>query len=606
MGQLTGESGCPSNLQREVGWTLGQSSSLSGVKPGALLPWLCLTLAAYAATIAVTGGYEVNLAGIRLRSHSWARPALAAAVVAVVWTILARVRVLSAATTAWSLLDSPAASRIVAAVAASWTLAASIAFGTFAAGGADSYGYVSESRLFARLQLTDELPVTADWPWPEARASLTPLGYVPAPASGRIAPTYPPGYPLLMAPLHVLHPAAVYGVVPVLGVLAVWLTYFAGRRHMRDPLAGGVAALLLSASPVMLVQLVQPMSDVPAAAAWLAAFAAALGGTIRSAAAAGACEALAILIRPNLAPLALLIHAAVGLAGPRDQLGRRLLAASLPLAAGLIVLGAVQDVRYGSWRTSGYGSFGELFADANIRPNLERYPRWLTETHHWFIWLWIAAPIWLVIVKRPRPTKISVSVAWLFCAAVIAAYLPYAFFQPQEWTYSRFLLPALPLMLLLGSVIALSAIRKLPTPLRPVAAGIGTVALVWFMIARAHELGVFELRQMERDYPAVGEHLRERLPVNAIFFSAQHSGSIRLYADRPIVRWDRLDPGWLDEAITALRARGYATYLVAAPGELTAFRERYEQKGQSAAQRLTPLVTIGRTAVYELTAGAGR
>ena len=409
-----------------------------------------------------------------------------------------------------------------------------------------------------------------------------------------------------MAPFHVVHPDAVYAVVPVLGVLTVWLTYFAGRKHLRDPLAGAVAALLLSASPVMLVQLVQPMSDVPAAAAWLAAFAAALCGTTHSAAAAGVCEALAILIRPNLAPLALLIHTGVGLAGPREQSGRRLLAASLPLAVGLIVLAAVQDVRFGSWRASGYESFAQLYAATNIRPNLERYPRWLTDTHHWFIWLWIAAPLWLLIVKRPRPTMVAVSVAWLFCVAVIAAYLPYVFFQPQEWTYSRFLLPALPLMLLLGSVIAMSAIRKLPTPLRPVAAGIGTVALAWFMIARAHELGVFEFRHTERDYPAVGQLLRERFPVNAIFFSAQHSGSIRLYADRPIVRWDRLDEAWLDEAVTALRARGYTTYFVAAPGELTSFRERYAKKAALAAQRLTPLVTIGRTAVYELTTEPGR
>ncbi|MCA1558889.1 MAG: hypothetical protein LC753_03405, partial [Acidobacteria bacterium] len=329
-------------------------------------------------------------------------------------------------------------------------------------------------------------------------------------------------------------------------------------------------------------------------------------GTTRSAVAAGVCEALAILIRPNLAPLALLIHAGVALAGPREQRGHRLLAASLPLAVGLIVLGAVQDARYGSWRASGYGVFADLFAAANIRPNFARYPRWLTDTHHWFIWLWVAAPIWLVIVRRPRPTRIAVSLAWPFCAAVFAAYLPYVFFQPQEWTYSRFLLPALPLMLLLGSAIALSAVRTLPTPVRPVAAGIGTIVLVWFMIGRARELGVFELRHTERDYPAVGRYLREQLPMNAIFFSSQHSGSIRLYADRPIVRWDRLEAGWLDEAVTALRGRGYITYLVAAPGELTSFRERPENKGEAAAQQLTPLVMIGRTAVYELTAGTGR
>ncbi|MCA1648713.1 MAG: hypothetical protein LC753_00085, partial [Acidobacteria bacterium] len=71
-----------------------------------MLPWLCLALAAYAAMIAATGGYEFHFAGIRLRSHSWVRPAAVAGFVAIVWAIRARTRVLWAASRAWAVLES--------------------------------------------------------------------------------------------------------------------------------------------------------------------------------------------------------------------------------------------------------------------------------------------------------------------------------------------------------------------------------------------------------------------------------------------------------------------------------------------------------------------
>ena len=67
---------------------------------------------------------------------------------------------------------------------------------------------------------------------------------------------------------------------------------------------GAVAAIGLAASPAFLFMLMQPMSDIPAAAFWTAAFLFTLGSKKYSAMAAGVCCAAAIVIRPNLAPLA--------------------------------------------------------------------------------------------------------------------------------------------------------------------------------------------------------------------------------------------------------------------------------------------------------------
>ena len=99
---------------------------------------------------------------------------------------------------------------------------------------------------------------------------------------------------------------AIFLVVPLFGVLAVWCTYRVGDS-LGQPLAGGLAAVFLSVSPTFLYQLMQPMGDIPAASCWLAALIAASRQTQLSAAGAGLLTSVAIAIRPNLAPLAGLI-----------------------------------------------------------------------------------------------------------------------------------------------------------------------------------------------------------------------------------------------------------------------------------------------------------
>ena len=41
-----------------------------------------------------------------------------------------------------------------------------LGYGTFANGGADSYGYVGQAQLLAQGKLTDTIPVSRDYQWP--------------------------------------------------------------------------------------------------------------------------------------------------------------------------------------------------------------------------------------------------------------------------------------------------------------------------------------------------------------------------------------------------------------------------------------------------------
>ena len=77
------------------------------------------------------------------------------------------------------------------------TLAAALAWNTWAAGGADSYGYVSQAHLFASGRVSSFEPLALEAP-PEAAWTFTPLGFKPG-LRPTVVPFYPPGLSVVMA-----------------------------------------------------------------------------------------------------------------------------------------------------------------------------------------------------------------------------------------------------------------------------------------------------------------------------------------------------------------------------------------------------------------------
>ena len=82
----------------------------------------------------------------------------------------------------------------------------------------------------------------------------------------------------------------------------------------------------------------------------------------------------------------------------------------------------------------------------------------------------------------------------------------------------------------------------------------------------------------------------------------QHSGSLRYYAGRLTLRYDQLDPDWLDRGVDWLRARGIASYALLDEWEVPEFRRRFP--GQAVIRQLeTPLWEFRRQRtvyVYDL------
>jgi hypothetical protein len=411
------------------------------------------------------------------------------------------------------------------------------------------------------------------------------MGYIPASERGFIVPTYPAGVPLLMALFQrVAGKGAVFYLVPLLGGLCVWMTSALGASaHAR--LTGVIAALLVATSPSFVTELMVPASDVAAAACWTTALVLTIRGGSPAALGAGAAVSLAVLTRPNLVPLAVVVGLFHVWRVVRGRVGA---ARALALFTGAAVPGclgvaAINQYLYGSPLSSGYEPFNVLYALTNAAPNLDRYPRWLMQTQTPFIALALAAPLFSRSCSdEQRPVRLRRDHVVLLLSFATVVMLSYLFYRPygrEEWEYLRFLLPAYPPLLVLAVAVTIevAATTRARAAVRTVAALTVCVLLAAWQAGESVKRGALAARLVDRRYVDVGRFIDVVLPSNSVVFASLHAGSIRYYSGRQTVNYERLERRWLDEAVAELRRRGRHPFIALEEGEMPLFRERFSE-----------------------------
>jgi len=503
------------------------------------------------------GGFYFNILGIRVSSWEAYKP-FRIGMLAMIAAFWLKDRWAAPDQTSWRRLPRWAPWITAGIVVASVAIA--IRFGIFAAGGADAYGYVSQASLWARGQLVTPDPLAAVESM--LGQAAVPLGYRLAPIPGAIVPIYSPGLPLAMAlALKIAGPSAVYYVVPMLGGLAVWLTYILGAR-LEGPITGTIAAVLFAFSPLFIFHTLEPMSDVPVTTWWLLAWVFAISPSTWAPLGAGLAVSAAVLTRPNLVPLAIVLVAVVGANRPRLPRLALFAAGSIP---GCLIVGALNAHLYDSPLESGYGPFRPLYAWDRWRENLGRYTEWLIELN---------SPGLLLAFLAPLVTRVRFALAMLaFFILLLVCYLFYIVYD--TWPFLRFLLPAFPLLFVLASAVIVRGLERLPVELRSAAVFLLCVLLPIWYVVKADSISVFHIQRAEHRYPAVGKEIGRTLPANAIVLSRIQSGSVRLYGNRLTARWDIIEPARFDETIDALRGRGYELYLLVEDSEMPIFRKRF-------------------------------
>jgi hypothetical protein len=496
---------------------------------------------------------------------------------------------------------------LLAAILSVAVCAAGIRQGAFTAAGADPYGYVSQSLLWAHGNPVQHLPAVA-LDAPVNAFAFCPLGYRPGVVSGTMVPTLASGFPMQMALLVKAGGArAGYLAVPLLAGLTVWLTYVIGRRFI-SPGPALLAAACAACSPVFVFHMLEPMSDVPVTAWWLAAVALALGGTDRSAIGAGLAASIAVLTRPNIVPLILpvALFLAIGEQPHRGTWRRRILWFMAGCMPGMATVAAMNQILYGSPAAFGYGSVGNFYHVAGAAGTAWQYLVWLWDTHSIYVFLPFLLPVVAVRPESiPRPLRWFCWSALAFFAANLACYVLYLRFD--HWTYLRFLLPSIPLLMIAATALVTHALRDVSRASRAAVLSFVAAMFPFAYVHTAAKADAFNLKPGFRHrFEDAAALAVARLPPNAVFLAVGQTGSLRHYGRRLTLHFDWIEAAHADDLVAYLRRRGLATYAALDQSEVARFTARFAGTAMVravAAARPLSLPPDGAVVFFPLDAG---
>ena len=229
-----------------------------------------------------------------------------------------------------------------------------------------------------------------------------------------------------------------------------------------------------------------------------------------------------------------------------------------------------------------------------LRLNVQKYPAWLVFSETPLIAVSVAG---VIVLWREAALRGHLGT---FLAVIALTALCYVFYLPFDtWHFLRFLLPAIPFLLVLTALGTVRLLTFLPRGLRlPVGVVVIGIACVWRMdLARAG----FSFRDAEARYAEAGRYVAEKFPENAVFLTMQHSGSLRYYSGRLTLRWDAIDPAWFDRAPEVLRQLGLDPYILVEPEEEAQLRERLGATSRLARVDWPPIAQLSgqRIKIYD-------
>ena len=401
------------------------------------------------------------------------------------------------------------------------------------AGGSDSSGYLNSARLFAEGRLLEELRAPAEF---GPRGTVDPMhflpqGFFPFEDRARLTPTYPTGLPLHFALAGKLLGWTVGPVVVVLAAAlgAVVLFYLVARQLGLGPWLATAGSVVLAAFPVFIFTSIQPLSDTLATAWTLATLYTALRSRESRpwAFACGVCLAIAVLVRPTNLLLAPALLVLLGF----DW--KKIVLFGLGGLPGAAWMAYYNHHLYGSATQSGYGDIFAAFALHYGAPTALHFVKWLALLLPTAL---LALP--LVAWWRPGSRRREVIALSLVVGLVGGLYLFYEV-SHEVWWCLRFVLPAIPAMILLG-LLGLDAWAK--TEKIPAVGGV--LLALWAVGLSCYwtpKLTVFLMKQYEQAYADGARAARAEFPNNALLLTFAFSGTFYFYSDFTVLRWDQIE-----------------------------------------------------------------
>lgn len=406
------------------------------------------------------------------------------------------------------------------------------------AGPNDAGGYLNFAKTLTHGAVADDIKSFG----PDFRDVIDPRLHIPTTAKiapdGHMAPEYPPGLGLMIALLALVMPLAQASVVMfwlhLLGVVLI-TRHLARVFGLSDPwawLAGGIMGL----SSVFLFQTLQPQSD-GVSTFWVTlavTFAWTSREHARHAFIAGAATAIAVLVRPANALCVLPVFACLW---NRPLALRNLILAGLPAALWLMWFNLRS---YGHPFLTGYGDISSGWALSYVGPTLVSYAKWLPVMFTPVIVLAFGAP-WIGGFA-PRARLILGLWAGVYFGFYAAYWCTY-----DNWYNMRFVLPAMPAVLVLGLYVCRDLLARTrltifpPDPERaPLWPSVTLcVLLLGIVIGDTAQRRVVYWAHASRAHRVAADWLRDHAPADAIVLARHASNSVWHYTDFLLVRPDQ-------------------------------------------------------------------
>ncbi len=458
---------------------------------------------------------------------------------------------------------------VLLAVITAWAGLAVARYGQPVAMGSDESGYLNHARLLRTGRWVGEVRPVAGLPLMALdRGAYQPLGFGTSADRTRQVPNYPLGYPLAVALFEqvVGEGSGALVLAVAMALLLPSLLYRLGRDFGLDAPWAVVAAGWVALSPVTMVWLLVPMSDVYSlllATALMLTAGWARRGATGWAAGTGVLLAAAVLTRlPNIL---LLLPVGVLWMGASWRVWLAAVAGGLPGAA---LLAWHNQVLHGGTVATGYDSLDRLFELSYLLPTLVHFGYWsvITLTPLALLgFLFSPGLAW----RGGTESRRRWMVLWSWVGGFGVFYGLYQF-SNDNWTYLRFILPAFPALAIGGAVMGQAAVEALRRR-GPRWCGSALIALVLVFSAGW-------LRQANRRLVSYQERaanpfsqlqawvVAETNPADVIACMFV-SGSLYYYTPNPIVQFDSVwDDGW-EKVRQAARERGVEIYAAAATFE---------------------------------------
>jgi hypothetical protein len=428
------------------------------------------------------------------------------------------------------------------------------------AGGADSSGYLNQARMWSRGELSVPINTLLELRLPvDYGRVFTPLGFVSGPEPGTMVPTYPPGLPLLLAAMRFIGgDAAMYLFGPIAGIATLLLMVELGREAGLSTGLGIAGAAILAAFPTFVLNALFPVSDVVTTGWAIATLIAALRTSRdwRWGFVAGALAGFGVLLRPSQI---FILPAIVIAARFRPRAIMAMIAGGVPFA---IFQMALFQQWYGEPFKTGYGPSGSFLSLSYFPARFAHHGYWLGALLTPLIF-----PLGLcsVFVRR-----IDRYVRFSFALWFVSLFTFYCFYESyQGWGYTRFIMPAIPALIILALLGAQSLLHALPDGPRRVSFAALLTIVVGSGLWHCDGFSVLDAAEGQETYRAATVGVQRVIPANALVLGMELSGARYYYAGETLVRWDVITPDMFTLLRTHASIAGKKWYAVLIPSEVS-------------------------------------